>query len=191
MNDLTTEILTKPKELSEDQKRVVLSKSRYIRVIAGAGAGKTETLTRRIAFLLLVEKAEPSSIVAFTFTEKAAQAMKSRIYQRVKELKGPLNMLGEMYIGTIHAYAKRLLEDQVRLYVMGLNGIGKDVGRASVAYLEESDVRPVEVGEAEMRQAREMADRTVERIIRREFGPTPGSESCRRCDHTRICRWRA
>jgi DNA helicase-2/ATP-dependent DNA helicase PcrA len=111
MTDLTTEILTKPYELSDDQKKVVLSKSRYIRVIAGAGAGKTETLTRRIAYLIMVEKVEPSSIVAFTFTEKAAQAMKSRIYQRVKELKGPLNMLGEMYIGTIHAYAKRLLED--------------------------------------------------------------------------------
>lgn len=110
---LTDEILTKPKKLSEDQKRAVLSKSRYNRIIAGAGAGKTETLTRRIAYLLLVKDVKPASIVAFTFTEKAAQSMKSRIYQRVEQIAGPSAAanLGEMYIGTIHAYAKRVLED--------------------------------------------------------------------------------
>ena len=96
--------------LSDDQRRAVLSKSRYIRVIAGAGAGKTETLMRRIAYLIMVEKVEPSTIVAFTFTVKAAQAMKSRIYRFVDKNKGPINKLGEMYIGTIHGYAKRVLE---------------------------------------------------------------------------------
>lgn len=43
--------------------------------------------------------------------------------------------------------------------------------------------------EAELKRAREMADRTVERIIRRDFMPTSGERSCNRCDHTRICRW--
>jgi DNA helicase-2/ATP-dependent DNA helicase PcrA len=109
---LVEEILSKPAKLSPDQKEAVLSKARYNRVIAGAGAGKTETLTRRIVYLILAEGIEPSSIVAFTFTERAAQAMKSRIYQRVGEL-GPdkLGKLGEMYVGTIHAYAKRVLDD--------------------------------------------------------------------------------
>jgi len=105
-------ILLQPSELSQDQKKVVLSTSRYNRVIAGAGAGKTETLTRRIASLVLAEDVAPSSIVAFTFTERAARSMKSRIYQRVNQLKpGRLNSLGEMYVGTIHAYAKRILDD--------------------------------------------------------------------------------
>ncbi|MBT0160955.1 ATP-dependent helicase, partial [Candidatus Bathyarchaeota archaeon A05DMB-2] len=109
---LVEEILSKPAKLSPDQKEAVLSSSRYNRVIAGAGAGKTETLTRRIVYLLLAEGVEPSSIVAFTFTERAAQAMKSRIYQRVGELDpGKLGKLGEMYVGTIHAYAKRVLDD--------------------------------------------------------------------------------
>jgi len=97
--------------LSEEQLAVVTSRKPYVRVIAGAGAGKTETLTRRVAYLLLVEGAEPSSIVAFTFTEKAAASMKSRIYRYIAALGGPTNRLGEMYVGTIHAYAKRLLED--------------------------------------------------------------------------------
>jgi DNA helicase-2/ATP-dependent DNA helicase PcrA len=110
--ELVAEILRKPSKLSEDQKNAVLSKSTYNRVIAGAGAGKTETLTRRIVYLLLAKTAEPSSIVAFTFTERAAQSMKSRIYQRVGELDPyKLGKLGEMYVGTIHAYAKRVLDD--------------------------------------------------------------------------------
>jgi len=83
--------------------------------VAGAGAGKTETLTRRIVYILLVEGASPRSIVAFTFTEKAAQSMKSRIYQRIGELApDKLGKLGEMYVGTIHAYAKRILDDHFK-----------------------------------------------------------------------------
>jgi len=115
-SQLIEKILRGPPKLSMDQAEAVLSNSRYNRIIAGAGAGKTETLTRRIAYLLLVEKVEPRSIVAFTFTERAAQSMKSRIYQRVSEISGPdaSAKLGEMYVGTIHAYAKRTLEDYFR-----------------------------------------------------------------------------
>ncbi len=114
--DFTEEIISKPFMLSKDQTKAVLSKSRYNRIIAGAGAGKTETLTKRIAYLLLVKKVEPSSIVAFTFTEKAAQSMKDRIYRRIEGILGSNSTanLGEMYIGTIHAYAKRILEDFFR-----------------------------------------------------------------------------
>lgn len=113
MVSIAEEILTKPFELSGEQKEAVLSDSRYTRVVAGAGAGKTETITRRIAYLLLAERTAPSSIVAFTFMEKAAKSMKSRIYQRVEQIAGPAatSKLGEMYVGTIHAYAKRVLDD--------------------------------------------------------------------------------
>jgi len=82
-DQILNKILNDPKRLSDDQEKAVISDSDYIRVIAGAGAGKTETLTRRIAYLLLYKDVNPSSIVAFTFTEKAAQSMKSRIYKRV------------------------------------------------------------------------------------------------------------
>ena len=106
-------ILETPKPLSEEQKRAVISKKRYLRIVAGAGTGKTETLTRRTAYLLLYEEEQPSSIVAFTFTERAAQSMKSRIYERVRQLKGEeaCTRLGEMYVGTIHGYCLRILED--------------------------------------------------------------------------------
>jgi len=59
--------------LSDKQIEAVLSDSSYTRVILGAGAGKTEAITRRIAYLLLVEDVEPASIVAFTFTEKTVE----------------------------------------------------------------------------------------------------------------------
>lgn len=115
-SSLIEKILTTPKKLSADQRKAVLSESRYNRIIAGAGAGKTETLTRRIVYLLAVKGVPPSEIVAFTFTEKAAQSMKSRVYQRVGEICGDKATanLGEMYVGTIHAYAKRVLEDHFR-----------------------------------------------------------------------------
>jgi len=106
-------ILTTPKKLFPKQEEAVLSDKRFVRIIAGAGAGKTETLTRRIAYLLLFKGEPPESIVAFTFTERAAQSMKNRVYQRVAELQGEqaCAKLGEMYIGTIHAYCLRLLQD--------------------------------------------------------------------------------
>lgn len=107
------ELINEPEKLSENQKKAVLSDSKYLRIIAGAGAGKTETLTRRIIYLLLCEEVDPSSIVAFTFTEKAAQSMKSRIYQRVSEFgrEDIVKNLGEMCIGTIHSFCLQVLED--------------------------------------------------------------------------------
>ena len=111
-----SDIINKPKQLTKEQSEAVLSKDRYIKVIAGAGTGKTETLTRRIAYLLLVENVPPASIVAFTFTERAAQSMKERIYETIEKFKGKegLVRLGEMHVGTIHAYAKKLLEDEYK-----------------------------------------------------------------------------
>jgi len=100
-------------KLSDDQRRAVESNKKHIRILAGAGAGKTETLTRRILYLLLYKDVDPEKIVAFTFTERAAQDIKSRIYRRVTEIAGEefATKLGRMYIGTIHGYALRILQD--------------------------------------------------------------------------------
>lgn len=79
-NPLLSAILHQPRPLSESQQSAITTQSPHVWIIAGAGAGKTETLTRKIVSLLLVEHVEPASIVAFTFTEKAAANMKSRIF---------------------------------------------------------------------------------------------------------------
>ena len=106
-------ILTHPKSLSDTQRKAVLSDKSHIRIIAGAGAGKTETLTRRIVYNLIHEGVDPSSIVAFTFTEKAAQSMKSRVYDRLRGLDRDdiCYRIGDLYIGTIHGYCSRILVD--------------------------------------------------------------------------------
>ncbi len=86
-------------------------------MIACAGSGKTESISRRVASLI-VEGDPPESIVAFTFTEKAAAELKERIYKRVEEAKGTdfLGRLGPMFVGTIHAYCFRILQDHVPKY---------------------------------------------------------------------------
>ncbi len=129
---LLDRILKEPKPLSVSQETAVRSRKKYIRVIAGAGAGKTETLTRKIVSLLLVENVPPSCIVAFTFTEKAAQSMKSRVYERVKQLGGEEQCahLGEMFIGTIHAYCLRVLQDH-----FGYGGFGSLDENQEMAFL--------------------------------------------------------
>ena len=113
MNKALCEILENPRPLSTQQKRAVLSRGKYLQIIAGAGSGKTETMTRKILYYLIIEKCDPKAIVAFTFTEKAAENIKSRVHQRLLDLNKDdlLRKFGQMYIGTIHGFCSRLLED--------------------------------------------------------------------------------
>jgi DNA helicase-2/ATP-dependent DNA helicase PcrA len=89
----------------------------HIQIIASAGSGKTEIVSQRVA-ALLADGAPASSIVAFTFTERAAASLKERISARVAERLGPqaLDQLGGLYVGTIHAYCFRLLQTYVTRY---------------------------------------------------------------------------
>lgn len=100
--------------LSPSQQQVVSHRGSDLQVIACAGAGKTEAVSRRIASLL-AEGVEPEAIVAFTFTERAAGELKNRVAQRVEEMVGPAarDTLGRMFVGTIHGYCFRLLQDHV------------------------------------------------------------------------------
>lgn len=82
-------------------------------IIACAGSGKTQVLSRRIA-LLISEGVSKESIIAFTFTDLAAGELKSRIRKEMAILRseGQLDdaSLGEMYIGTIHSFSLQLLK---------------------------------------------------------------------------------
>ena len=83
----------------------------HVQIIASAGSGKTEVVSQRVA-ALLAEGEPASSIVAFTFTERAAASLKERISARVAERLGPqaLDQLGGLSVGTIHASCFRLLQ---------------------------------------------------------------------------------
>ena len=103
--------------LSPSQQEIVDFRGGHLQVIACAGSGKTESISRRVASLI-ADDILPESIVAFTFTEKAATELKDRIYRRVGEIKGDefLGRIGPMYVGTIHGYCFRLLQDNVPQY---------------------------------------------------------------------------
>ena len=79
-------------------------------IVACAGSGKTETVSRRIARLVL-EGAAKESIVAFTFTEHAASELKARIRGHLEEEVPDDPSLGDMYVGTIHSFCLRLLKE--------------------------------------------------------------------------------
>lgn len=100
--------------LSSEQERVVNHRGGHLRVIACAGAGKTEAISRRVS-TLIEEGVEPAQIIAFTFTERAAASLKTRITRRITQAKGPafLDRLGPMFVGTIHAYCLHMLQDHV------------------------------------------------------------------------------
>jgi DNA helicase-2/ATP-dependent DNA helicase PcrA len=77
--------------------------------LACAGSGKSRTLAYRIAWLIADRNASPEGIVAFTFTEKAADSIKLRVSEALEACDLDPNFLGRMYIGTIHSYCQHLL----------------------------------------------------------------------------------
>jgi len=92
------------KELNEAQRRAATCASGPILVTACAGSGKTRVITARIAHMIGEDSVMPSSIVALTFTNKAAREMKERIGRFLgKNQELP-------FVGTFHAYCLRLLK---------------------------------------------------------------------------------
>ncbi|MBV2093229.1 MAG: UvrD-helicase domain-containing protein, partial [Candidatus Thiodiazotropha sp. (ex Ctena orbiculata)] len=89
--------------LNDAQRDAVTAPVGSLLVLAGAGSGKTRVLVHRIAWLLSVEQVTPWSIMAVTFTNKAAKEMRNRI----EELLG--QPIGGMWVGTFHGLAHRLL----------------------------------------------------------------------------------
>ena len=89
--------------LNDAQRDVVAGPLCHQLVLAGAGSGKTRVLTHRIAWVVQEEGLSPANILSVTFTNKAANEMRSRI----EHLLGPVAK--SMWIGTFHGLAHRLL----------------------------------------------------------------------------------
>lgn len=99
------------KGLNESQIKAVTTTEGYVRVIAGAGTGKTRALTHRYAYLIHELGISPSNILCITFTNKAANEMKRRIKA----------MLGEefdtSFVATLHSFCTRVLREEIsKLY---------------------------------------------------------------------------
>lgn len=93
--------------LNKEQKAAVLSEDGALLILAGAGSGKTRVLTSKIAYLIQQEKVAPWRILAFTFTNKAAEEMKSRVAAELQQ------SVDAMWIGTFHSICSRILRRDI------------------------------------------------------------------------------
>ena len=91
--------------LNDRQKEAVLYNEGPLLIIAGAGAGKTKTLTTKIAYLIEEENVNPHNILAITFTNKAAKEMKDRLFLLVGDLAKKLQ------VSTFHSFGLKLLRE--------------------------------------------------------------------------------
>jgi len=95
--------------LNPEQQAAVVAGDGPLLVLAGAGTGKTRVLTTRLAHLLLTGRARPTSVLAVTFTNKAAREMTGR----VSALLG--RSVDGLWLGTFHAIGARLLRRHAEL----------------------------------------------------------------------------
>ena len=102
-------------ELNPQQLEAVRATEGPVLILAGAGSGKTRVITYRIAHLIENQNVRPDSILAVTFTNKAAQQMKERINALLR------NRLGNPLIATLHSFCVRVL----RRYIPAI-GYGND-----------------------------------------------------------------
>lgn len=105
---------------TEEQKAVIAHREGNLLVSAAAGSGKTAVLVEHVLSLILEENASLSSLVLMTFTEAAAEEMKERIKKRLeehlqkgydKQILREIALLPTANISTIHAFCKRLIEE--------------------------------------------------------------------------------
>ena len=92
-------------ELNERQREAVLYNDGPLLIIAGAGAGKTKTLTTKIAYLIEKENVAPENILAITFTNKAAKEMKDRLFKTIGQTAKYLQ------VSTFHSFGLKLLRE--------------------------------------------------------------------------------
>lgn len=125
--------------LNPPQREAVLHEKGPLLILAGAGSGKTRVITHRMAYLLLTGKVAPSSVLAITFTNKAAREMKERLTKLLGE-----ETTQRIWVGTFHSMFVRILrkhaerlgfhqsftildtDDQLKLVKHLLQASGKD-----------------------------------------------------------------
>jgi ATP-dependent helicase/nuclease subunit A len=133
--------------LSPKQLLAVRRQSRNVCVVAGPGSGKTRVLIERFAWLIEEQRVDPSRILAITFTEKAANEIKSRLVERFSARIDLREAVERAWVSTIHGFCARLLREHAVAA-----GLSPDFGVLEQAWAE--------------RLARESADEALDALYR-------------------------
>lgn len=150
--------------LNQAQREAVVHNQGPLLILAGAGAGKTKTLTHRILNLIKTGTA-PENILAITFTNKAAKEMRERVISLIendKELNRPLNDSKHPFVSTFHALGVRILRDNAEK--IGVPRHFKIYDRSDSVSLVKKIIQ--EIGE----DPKQIEPRTVLSIISRQKG---------------------
>lgn len=102
--------------LNSQQKEAVLKTEGPVLILAGAGAGKTKTITYRILHLIK-QGVKPSGILAITFTNKAAKEMRERVFKLIQEDKGlnvPISFTERPFVSTFHSLGVHIIKENAQ-----------------------------------------------------------------------------
>ena len=136
-------------ELNENQQKAAYyDGNKYLVIEAGPGAGKTHVLIERIKFLINEKKIDPSSLLAITFTHKAAEELKERLANYIDE-----STINLMQISTIHGFCRAVLADigEFSSRILGdsnneklkifLNRYKEELGFVNECYLRQKELK--------------------------------------------------
>jgi len=102
---------------TKEQLEAINTIDENLQIIACAGSGKTQVISQRIVNILKLESGiKPQNIVAFTYTEKAAAELKTRVLKLCNEQLPGMKGLVDMYVGTIHSWCLKVLQEHIFEY---------------------------------------------------------------------------
>lgn len=141
--------IEKKETFTDEQLKAINSKSRHLKVLAGAGAGKTRVAEEVIA-QKLEKELKPNEVIVCTFTEKAAAELKMRTTKRLKQ-KGIEIGAADLVLGTIHGICIRLLQEYTDTYndytvldtmknIHFINRNFKEIGIEKIKKIDDSSV---------------------------------------------------
>ncbi|MHA7844455.1 MAG: ATP-dependent DNA helicase [Winogradskyella sp.] len=100
---------------TDNQYKAIHTLDKNLLITACAGSGKTEVISQRIVEIIK-SGVNPSQIIAFTYTEKAASELQARVLKKCKEQLPEQTGIAEMYVGTIHSWCLKILQDSMYKY---------------------------------------------------------------------------
>jgi len=157
--------------LNERQKEAVLCTDGSVLIIAGAGAGKTKTITHRILHLIK-QGVAPHNILAITFTNKAGKEMRERVEKIMsgdKSLNFPINTYEKPFVSTFHSLGVHILKENAR--AIGLNRNFSIIDRSDSTKIVKDILKTLDIDPKQFEPSK------ILNIISREKGETNTPEN--------------